>query len=429
MDSRSQEILKNVHPKQRELVTRLIANLIALGIDARVTEGLRTAAEQQHLYNQGRTRPGKIVTNAKPWQSNHNFGFANDITVFKNGKPDWSDTKPYQVIGREAEKLGLEWGGRWKAVDMPHVQLKGMSVKECQTAYKNGDLPAVWKRMDQILAGAKPTVFIPKADELIEFGDKGPAVMKLQQDLAKLSFLRAHEIDGEFGKITKNAVVGYQRQNNLTADGIVGPGTQAKLKAALEPTVFRNLQKADLESAVGSLVDPVNSGQKPTAEPVSEKADQQAANQEPPPILDAPQTTGTVSESTTKTVETPRGEVSQTVTATKDIFNPKNIPAFIPRFGKQWLFGLVPGAGFLSTVLAYIQNAPQWLVFLLGALTGIGLWILGQLLITHRVKVIEFITECYKATADPAQNNLIPTNAAEFVGVRQNELVSSLEKK
>lgn len=234
MDENSQKILKNVHPKQRELVTRLIDIMIAAGYDARVTQGLRTFAEQESLYAQGRTKPGNRVTNARGGQSNHNYGLANDITIFKNSKPDWNDLTPYRLLGREAKKLGLEWGGDWKAVDMPHVQLKGMSVKECQTFYNRGGLTAVWDRMNQILGGAKPIVFIPKEEELLEFGDKGAAIGKLQADLVKLGFLRDYEIDEEFGKVTKNAVTGFQRQYGLTANGIVGPGTKARIKSALE---------------------------------------------------------------------------------------------------------------------------------------------------------------------------------------------------
>jgi len=137
--------------------------------------------------------------------------------------------------------------------------------------------------------------------------------------------------------------------------------------------------------------------------------------------------TGSVVESMTEKIETAGKRIEKTVTEKTDIFNPKNIPAFIPRFGKQWLLGLVPGAGFVSTIVAYVQNAPQWLIFLFGALTGIALWNFGQLVVKHREKVVEFITECYKATADPSQNNLIPTDAKGFVGQRQNELLSSLQ--
>jgi peptidoglycan hydrolase-like protein with peptidoglycan-binding domain len=45
--------------------------------------------------------------------------------------------------------------------------------------------------------------------------------------------MRDHEVDGHFGKITKNAVIAFQRMNKLTADGIVGDGTKAKLKEIL----------------------------------------------------------------------------------------------------------------------------------------------------------------------------------------------------
>ena len=60
--------------------------------DFEVTQGLRTYAEQDALYAQGRTVPGEIVTNAAAGYSWHNFGNAvdlvpEDITI---GQPDWN---------------------------------------------------------------------------------------------------------------------------------------------------------------------------------------------------------------------------------------------------------------------------------------------------------------------------------------------------
>lgn len=235
MDSNSVAKLSKVHPVLAKKIAQLIAVLANLGMDVRVVQGVRTYAQQNDLYAQGRTKPGNRVTNARGGQSNHNFGLAVDLCPFKNNQPDWNDAKAFQTLGKEAKKLELEWGGDWaKIKDMPHVQLRGMSVKECQSAYSQGGLERVWQRMYEILGGAKPETFVPTPDDVLEFGDKGAQITKLQQQLAELKFLQAQEIDGDFGKITKRAVIGFQRQYDLTADGIVGQGTLAKLLSALE---------------------------------------------------------------------------------------------------------------------------------------------------------------------------------------------------
>jgi peptidoglycan L-alanyl-D-glutamate endopeptidase CwlK len=262
MDNSTAEKLKQVHPELRRRVELLLLNLNGLGIDVRAVQGLRTFAEQNALYAQGRTAPGKRVTNAPGGQSNHNFGFAVDLCPFvekagfKNKQPDWNDLAKFKIIGREAKKLGLEWGGDWKFVDMPHVQLRGMSVKECQAFYRTGALPAVWNRMNQILSGSKPTVFTPKEDDLLEFGDKGPEILHLQKRLAGLNLLRPHEIDGHFGRITKNAVIGFQRQNHLTADGIVGSVTRKLL--------LLDLRKEEIKLEIPFVENPKSSAAAPT---------------------------------------------------------------------------------------------------------------------------------------------------------------------
>lgn len=289
MDSNTAAKLQKVHPELAKRVGQLISVLAGLGLDVRAVQGLRTIAEQEALFAQGRTRPGKRVTNARGGQSNHNYGLAVDLCPFRNGQPDWNDTRGFQIIGREAKKLGLEWGGDWATIkDMPHVQLRGMSIKECQSFYKQGGLQHVWQRMNQILGGMPPTVFIPKEDQLIEFADKGPAVKNLQTNLAELGLLRKHEIDGEFGNITKTAVVAFQRQNGLTADGIVGPGTQAKLKAALSAKSETTPENVDakIENLRASAAVPDNTQAKVQSEQ-SESSDKNSGERfepEQPPI-------------------------------------------------------------------------------------------------------------------------------------------------
>lgn len=51
------------------------------GLEPIVTEGVRSPERQAQLYAQGRTSPGQIVTNARPWESAHQYGLAIDVTV------------------------------------------------------------------------------------------------------------------------------------------------------------------------------------------------------------------------------------------------------------------------------------------------------------------------------------------------------------
>lgn len=51
--------------------------------------GLRTFAEQDKLYAQGRTSPGPIVTNAQSGQSPHEYGCATDWAYFSDGVLIW----------------------------------------------------------------------------------------------------------------------------------------------------------------------------------------------------------------------------------------------------------------------------------------------------------------------------------------------------
>ena len=60
-----------------------------LGAVYSVQQGLRTVAQQNALYAQGRTEPGAIVTNAPGGSSAHNFGLAVDLYPVINGAIDW----------------------------------------------------------------------------------------------------------------------------------------------------------------------------------------------------------------------------------------------------------------------------------------------------------------------------------------------------
>jgi peptidoglycan L-alanyl-D-glutamate endopeptidase CwlK len=92
------------------------------GVEILVTSTLRTFEEQAELYAIGRTKPGKIVTNAKPGQSWHNFGLVFDVVPLVNGKTIW-DSPFWKRIGELGKSVGLTWGGDFKSFkDKPHFE-------------------------------------------------------------------------------------------------------------------------------------------------------------------------------------------------------------------------------------------------------------------------------------------------------------------
>lgn len=88
-----------------------------------ITQTLRSFKESDDLYQQGRTDPGSIVSNAKAGQSMHNYGFALDFVIQINGKMSWEVDKNWMIVVKCFEDRGFEWGGRWsKFKDYPHFQ-------------------------------------------------------------------------------------------------------------------------------------------------------------------------------------------------------------------------------------------------------------------------------------------------------------------
>jgi peptidoglycan L-alanyl-D-glutamate endopeptidase CwlK len=140
--------LSRVHPVLAQRAQGILDLAASEGYGLIVTQGLRTFAEQDALFSKGRRgiKGERKVTNARGGQSYHNFGLATDFAFLVNGKISW-DEKLYKNIGRWAEAVGLEWGGNWKFVDLPHVQLKNLpSYKVLLPIYQQGGLKAVWEK-------------------------------------------------------------------------------------------------------------------------------------------------------------------------------------------------------------------------------------------------------------------------------------------
>ena len=135
--------MRKVHPKLVEVMKAAIENS---PFDFRITDGARTAEEQNYLYQQGRTRAGQKVTNCDGYKakSNHQikadgYGHAVDIFpcgVVENGvyrkftSEEGYDEKKLRLIANhilavaKSKNVNVEWGGNWKMNDTPHFELK-----------------------------------------------------------------------------------------------------------------------------------------------------------------------------------------------------------------------------------------------------------------------------------------------------------------
>jgi len=154
--------LKDLHPDLRWRAEKLIEQALAASIPIMIYRTLASFAEQQALYDEGRTRPGKIVTNAKAGESYHNYGLALDFCIDPPGPGvEWraavdinEDQKPdYQQIGELGEDLGFQWGGRWKKQglgDVGHLQMSfGYHWRQLLQMYQSGGLSKVWAAIDE----------------------------------------------------------------------------------------------------------------------------------------------------------------------------------------------------------------------------------------------------------------------------------------
>lgn len=139
-DSISHTRLLTLHPNVMNDFKKFIEDAEnSLNITLRITQAKRTMAEQQSLYDQGRIKPGHIVTNAKPGASFHNYGLAVDLVRLNSGKADWNYNMA-QLLPF-AEKVGISWGGNWKKFkDYPHFEKNfGNNWKYYYAKYKNKD--------------------------------------------------------------------------------------------------------------------------------------------------------------------------------------------------------------------------------------------------------------------------------------------------
>ncbi|MCL2082955.1 MAG: peptidoglycan-binding protein [Oscillospiraceae bacterium] len=231
--------LNTLHPKMRDLALKFLDECKKQGMSVLIYETLRSQAYQDALYAQGRTKPGKIVTNATGagMSSYHMWGLAFDFCQNVPGNMYPADfMKKGGAIGK---KLGLVWGGDFKSiVDTPHFEFRALGdISSLKTRYGTLDaLKKTWPGTAATVPAAPPSTTKTHASPLnapakipvtIKRGSKGENVKLLQRELNKRGAVL--KVDGDFGPKTDAAVRAYQKKQGLVVDGVVGEKTWKRL--------------------------------------------------------------------------------------------------------------------------------------------------------------------------------------------------------
>lgn len=152
IDRPTKEKIAIAHPKLRdeleELVEKINKDILTGSANVRITHTLRSFEEQAELYAQGRTKPGKKVTNAKAGDSFHNYGLAIDIVLIINGAIASWDTKKdfdkdqqsdWMEVVKVFKDAGWVWGGDWRTFrDLPHFEKTfGNTISTLKRKYQN----------------------------------------------------------------------------------------------------------------------------------------------------------------------------------------------------------------------------------------------------------------------------------------------------
>lgn len=147
--------LKELEPETAARVGEWLRLCGAKGVPVLIIESYRSPERQDELYARGRTDAGKIVTNARAWQSFHQYRLAIDAVPYEalieggtvSSKLDWSPFRPggeqafrqslehsgggdvswldqrWGVMVAAAAEVGLAWAGRWHSlIEYVHFQ-------------------------------------------------------------------------------------------------------------------------------------------------------------------------------------------------------------------------------------------------------------------------------------------------------------------
>ena len=138
-------------------------------IPFKMFEGYRTPQRQQFLYAKGRTRPGPKVTNAKPWESFHQYGVAADFVLYINGSWSWSTSGVHGRWWDRLQTLGTQVGLKHLSWEKPHLQLEGVSLRDLRAGrYPDGGDQSWAENLETMIVGWGGSPAAPPVPTMIE---------------------------------------------------------------------------------------------------------------------------------------------------------------------------------------------------------------------------------------------------------------------
>ena len=128
-----------------QLLQQAITECQDQGLPIYLFEGYRCAARQGYLFEQGRSREGKIITKARPGHSWHQYGVAADLCFKHNGQWAWHKDDPWDKVHQVMHDFGFETLSWEKA----HVQWVGeMTIAKAKQITQDHGLLVLWTMIE-----------------------------------------------------------------------------------------------------------------------------------------------------------------------------------------------------------------------------------------------------------------------------------------
>lgn len=124
-------------------------------------------------------------------------------------------------------------------------------------------------------------------DGVLSLGDEGSEVSALQRRLSNLGYPVA--VDGVFGTATESAVISFQSDYGLSADGIVGPETDQALRSGTANVGYQRPTSCTRPVSYCNGERPVSCSQTPYERPVSDCVRPVTYQPEPQPVRPNPE--------------------------------------------------------------------------------------------------------------------------------------------
>lgn len=124
-----------LHPMMRDRAQKVLAACAQQQLPFRIFEAWRAPERQQYLYEQGRSRPGGVVTYARAWESYHQYGLAADFVLYYDGQSNpwsWEDGGPNKSLWDALHQIGKGFGLEPLGFETPHLQIAGLKIGDLE---------------------------------------------------------------------------------------------------------------------------------------------------------------------------------------------------------------------------------------------------------------------------------------------------------